>query len=540
MRHISLDRPLKPLVRKASPGPRTGVGGAGGWTPAPSAPTSIVDDDGLQVAVYSVDGDADSSDSVHNSGGALVVTAPVELVFWGTQWQTAAAPSANDIVGAATRIINSSYLAELEQYGFQRVTVQGSTIVTSPAPPSNYSFDDVGNLVWNLIDDGKFPEPDDDGGRIIYMVFMPDGTTGPANERGAHGDPSDYDFPFDVDYAWVGFVSAGSLDYVTDVFSHELVEAITDPEPHAPAWVMDRNINGGDEIGDACNNTVDRVDGLLVQAYWSERQKACVIPQKHRPLAAPSGARLTATRQFGLDQTDILVVDGEGAVNVMWVAGAGNWQGPVRITATGIAPAGADLAASPQYGLDQQTDVFFIDNDGALNVMWVVGGDSWQGPVRISAAGIAPPGADLAASPQYGLDQQTDIFFIDNSGALNVMWVVGGGSWQGPVPISSGFAAPGSRLAVSPQYGLGSQTDVFVVDRSGALNVMWVVGGGTWQGPVAIAPAGSALGGAGLAATAQFGVDGQTDVATIGLSGALTISWVNGGGAWQGPLRTLP
>ena len=288
------------------------------------------------------------------------------------------------VTNAVNGILASSYLLEMSQYGYQQAWVRGSTIVTSPAPPANYSFDDIGNLVWNLIDDNKFAEPDDNGGRILYMVFMPEGTTQPAGQRGAHGDPNDYDFPFDIDYAWVGYISYGSLDYITDVFSHELVEAISDPEPHSPAWEMNRNINGGDEIGDACNNTVDRLNGILVQAYWSERQKACVIPQGRRLLNAPVGSHIATGRQYGLDgQTDLFFVDGEGAVNVMWVVNAGQWNGPARITGVGYAPAGASVATGPQYGLDGQTDLFFVDGEGAVNVMWVVNAGQWNGPARL-------------------------------------------------------------------------------------------------------------------------------------------------------------
>ena len=262
------------------------VAGAAGVAPSPAVPIGIIEDDGLVLASYNVGGDAQPTDSVHNEGGALILQAQLELVFWGAVWQTASAPSAADVVNAVDGILGSPYLLGLKQYGFQGAAVRGSTIVTSPAPPANYSFDDVGNLVWSLIDDGKFPEPDDDGGRILYMVFMPPGTTPPPDERGAHSDPSDFDLPADVDYAWVGYASYGTLDYITDVFTHELVEAITDPEPHDPAWVMNRDINKGNEIGDACNNTVDRLGGILVQAYWSERQKACVIPMGQGPLAS--------------------------------------------------------------------------------------------------------------------------------------------------------------------------------------------------------------------------------------------------------------
>src|SRR5262249_54974783 len=147
------------------------------------------------------------------------------------------------------------------------------------APPNNFTFDDIGNLVWDLIDQGTFPEPDEPGGKILYLVVMPQSVnTGIANARGSHGAPGDYDFPGGWTYAWAGWSGYGSVAYVTDVLSHEIVESISDPEPFVPAWLMNRNINGGNEIGDACNNTVDRLDGVLVQAYFSQIDHLCAVP----------------------------------------------------------------------------------------------------------------------------------------------------------------------------------------------------------------------------------------------------------------------
>ena len=249
---------------------------------------------------------------------------------------------------------------------------------------------------------------------------------------------------------------------------------------------------------------------------------------------APPGARLAASAQFGLTQTDVFFVDNEGALNVSWVVEAGAWQGPIRISPTGIAPPGAAVAASAQFGLTQ-TDVFFVDNEGALNVAWVVEAGAWQGPIRISPTGIAPPGAPLAASAQFGL-KQTDVFFVDNDGALNVAWVVEAGAWQGPIRISAPGVAPrGATVAASAQFGL-EQTDVFFVDNGGALNVAWVVGAGAWQGPIVISPGGVAPAGAPLAASAQFGLT-QTDVFFVDNAGGLNVSWVVEAGPWQGPLR---
>jgi hypothetical protein len=235
-------------------------------------------------------------------------------------------------------------------------------------------------------------------------------------------------------------------------------------------------------------------------------------------------------------QTDVFFIDRNGALNVSWVDGGGNWQGPVGISPAGIAPPVSSVAASAQFGLGDQTDVFFIDHNGALNVSWVDGGGNWQGPVGISAGGVAPPGGCVAASAQFGLDGQTDVFFIDQRGALNVAWVVNAGRWNGPVGISPpGLAPPGGCVAASAQFGLDGQTDVFVIDNNGALNVSWVVNAGQWNGPAAISPPGVAPAGSSVAASAQFGLDGQTDVFLIDHNGALNVSWVVNAGQWNGP-----
>ena len=79
--------------------------------------------------------------------------------------------------------------------------------------------------------------------------------------------------------------------------------------------------------------------------------------------------------------------------------------------------------------------MFVVDNNGVLNVAWVVDGGAWNGPVGISPPGLFPPGAAVTASNQFGIPNQTDVFVVDNNGNLYVTWVVGGGAWNGPVPI---------------------------------------------------------------------------------------------------------
>jgi hypothetical protein len=73
---------------------------------------------------------------------------------------------------------------------------------------------------------------------------------------------------------------------------------------------------------------------------------------------------------------------------------------------------------------------------GALRVAWVAGFEAWRGPAPIGSEGLFPPGAAVAASAQFGLSEQTDVFAIDNKGVLRVAWVAGAGSWHGPAEVA--------------------------------------------------------------------------------------------------------
>jgi hypothetical protein len=59
-------------------------------------------------------------------------------------------------------------------------------------------------------------------------------------------------------------------------FSHELVEALTDPEGNG-IQVNPTNPTNWNEICDVCA-TPGIVNGVTVQSYWSQQDQACVIP----------------------------------------------------------------------------------------------------------------------------------------------------------------------------------------------------------------------------------------------------------------------
>eukprot|EP01126_Amoeba_proteus_P057368 TRINITY_DN72_c0_g1_i11.p1 TRINITY_DN72_c0_g1~~TRINITY_DN72_c0_g1_i11.p1 ORF type:complete len:311 (+),score=35.94 TRINITY_DN72_c0_g1_i11:716-1648(+) len=72
-----------------------------------------------------------------------------------------------------------------------------------------------------------------------------------------------------------GVTTNSSLDGLKVTISHELVEAITDPNPggNSPGWYS--TVSGTGEVADMCTGT-DLVNGHYVQQWWSQTLGECV------------------------------------------------------------------------------------------------------------------------------------------------------------------------------------------------------------------------------------------------------------------------
>ena len=231
VRHMSQKRTKRTFLPVKRRSPRlVNKNEPGGFPTGLANPTGAVYEPGRIIWKF-----ATTPISLEFNGGAIAGSARLVLLFWGDFWETAVSPSVSDIHQAVADILNSPYLSEMMQYGFRWLTLDPPLIVLKPDPPSpTFSRDDAKNMVWALIDDERFPEPDDDSGdgRIVYMVLAPQGSNyEDLSAGGAHGDAEDRDF-LDVDHAWVGWVDFdSSLDRITEVLTHELVEILSDPEP---------------------------------------------------------------------------------------------------------------------------------------------------------------------------------------------------------------------------------------------------------------------------------------------------------------------
>jgi hypothetical protein len=536
-----------------------------------------------------------------------VVTNPRIVVIYWDQYFTDTPAAVTSMGQFVSDLATGGYWDGLRQYGVGSASVAGHAVInmkTYPTPNSQnagkaFSEAQMQSQLITWLNAGVVtPKPAGNEENLVYLIVAPSDTTLSLGGKtggfcGYHQHGKDNASTGRDNLIWAtvqGYSKATTgqafVDSISYCVSHELTEAFSNPD--GQGFFNDTN---GCEIGDVCEATV--AGALItvtyktwkVENYWSNLDGKCTIgplgPRyaAHTNVAAsqqfglsqtdvfainnngamnvvwvvnagvwvgaplgqaghfPAGAPVAASQQIGLSQTDIFAIDKTGTMNVMWVVNAGAWNGPAPLGPAGKFPPGGLVAASQQIGLSQ-TDVFAVDKNGTLNVMWVVNAGAWSGPAAIGPAGKFPPGAPVAVSRQFGLNQ-TDVFVVDKTGTLNVMWVVGAGAWQGPAALGpAGHFPPGAPVAASEQIGL-SQTDVFVVDKNGTLNVLWVVNAGNWNGPATIGPAGKFPTGAPIAVSRQFGLN-QTDVFVVDKNGTMNVLWVVGAGAWNGPAALGP
>lgn len=292
---------------------------------------------------------------------------------------------------------------------------------------------------------------------------------------------------------------------------------------------------------------------------WSDGMNGHPYPARITPPITRPGAFIVAANQGGPNQLDAFVAGNDGAVYVTWVVGSGHWTdatpgngAPVRITPPGVMPAAGCLATGAQT--TNQLDVFYVGNDGAVYVTWVVGGGHWSDgtagnppPARITPTNFAVPGTCVSANHQT--PDQLDVFVVNkNEGAVWVTWVVGTGTWTDGVgnhgsparitPVQ--VADPKATLASAQQTS--NQLDVFYPGLDGAVHVTWVVGTGHWSDgtagnppPARITPVIVTSPAGGISTTQQTA--NQLDVFYLQSggpkNGAIMVTWVVGVGHWS-------
>jgi hypothetical protein len=248
-------------------------------------------------------GDAVAPQSVVKGTGPFMSVAHIHLVFWGAEWVGAAPPVDPLAVRAAIgSLCGSAFMQAAYDYcNYGSVDWKTFFMQSASEPPANFPDSSVSGLIAALFAAKQVPLPDAENlTDQFYVVFMPStATSATAGAGGLHKfftwtNPTT-NKKTRVRFAWV--LSKGNIDFLTSVFSHELVEAYTDPEGTF-IQMQPVGVNSWNEVGDICAS-IAFVDGIAVQSYWSQKDQACVIPYyvdhgfPHG--VPPTGARMRVT-----------------------------------------------------------------------------------------------------------------------------------------------------------------------------------------------------------------------------------------------------
>jgi len=272
----------------------------------------------------------------------------------------------------------------------------------------------------------------------------------------------------------------------------------------------------------------------VLNVVWKAHNGAWNAPF---PLTAPNfvepGASVTAIYYPAYQQLEVFVVDKNGVLTVIWKNRDGPWHAPIGLSDPGFAPPGAPLVAVYQP-INEQLEVFVVDANGALNVAWKANNGIWKKPVALTGADFSKPGASLAGVyyPPY---KQLEVFVVDKDGVLNVVWKANNGAWHSPVGLSTpGFAPQGAPLAAiyQPRH---EHLEVFAVDSWGAINVIWKARNGIWNTPFALTGVDSMKVGASLTAV-YYPPNEQLEVHLVDRGGAFNVLWKDHDSAWKGPV----
>jgi hypothetical protein len=249
------------------------------------------------------------SRNVADAGGPVISHAAVDLIFWGAGWN-AAADYRTQITNSAQTIMNSPYLSGLSQYrGVGDGSLLRTDLFTDTSPGSTFTDAQIDAFVRTNVNNGRLPGPGTSGGQILYMVIPQPGSNGPGGGVGGEHN-SDTANPGRFHYGWTINPSTSYLDGVTYIYSHELTEAVTDPEVNYRTAFYVPLTN--DEICDGeAQNYSYRLGGVLVQSSLSQATHTYNVytGQAQNFLVSSSGVLTVNGDQLGANSNDQVLID---------------------------------------------------------------------------------------------------------------------------------------------------------------------------------------------------------------------------------------
>ncbi|MER7244799.1 hypothetical protein [Kribbella sp. NPDC000426] len=236
---------------------------------------------------------------------------------------------------------------------------------------------------------------------------------------------------------------------------------------------------------------------------------------------------------FSAGQMYAVLSGGDGSVRLMVMSAAGSWTEASELAPAGATVPGAAVEIELQGAWTGWTNVVYAGADGSVKVHWVGKDDAyvWHGPGEIAPPGTVHAGARVSLHLQTL--HQLDAVYVPEDGSVQVRWVdEDGGQWKGPAVIAPpGSAVPGSRVALA-QQGERDQLDAIYVAPNGSLQLIWVSGRESWQGPSELAPPGSVTEETVVSMTPRTQID-QVNAMYVAADGSIQVAWTTKTEPWR-------
>jgi hypothetical protein len=257
--------------------------------------------------------------SVTNHGGSLLPHVEVQALYYGQDWYNNSTyyNQTGSLEGYLNGIVNSSYMDMLANagYGVGRGSFSTGAIDLANINKSQYLTD--GALRQALQADilnGTLQQPD---ANRLYIIFVEDNVAVSNGSENSQNDFLGYHGAFlgqnsssqavDIHYAIIAYPGGSignasfgwlsSLGGLTEVASHELAEAVTDPNINyrTKGW-YDDTLDG--EVGDIVNSQTVYLNGYAVQRIADANDQAMT----------PAGATADTVESFVLQTNGNLYV----------------------------------------------------------------------------------------------------------------------------------------------------------------------------------------------------------------------------------------
>ena len=416
-----------------------------------------------------------------NHGGPVLGNVHVIPIYWGAAWANATnVPIASRLDAFFDFILTSPYMDLLHEYSTPTTQINHGTRAASvhltgsepgTVTPTGRQIVDgqVQFALTGWIAAGTVPATT---ANTLYFIYLPPGVTSLSFGQQSCGSPGYCGYHNHVGgtvfYALIPYANCSGctfsgpfVDTLTEVSSHELAEAITDPALNA--WFDPLPFNGdqgGDEIGDLCNRQTTTMGGFVVQTEWSNAQAACVFsppPVAHPPLRG-SGGWVTA---WGQNRLDLFGIGTDGAMyHKAWNGSA--WS-PSPLNWERLGGVFTSEPAVVSWGQDR-LDIFALGTDGAMyHKAW--NGSAWS-PSTLGWEALGGLFTSPPAVASWGQDR-LDIFGLGTDGAMyHKAW--NGSAWS---PSPTAWERLGGVFSSPPAVAAWGQNrlDIFGLGTDGAM-----------------------------------------------------------------------